>query len=125
LKLAATYHVVIAFDRDGDLKLYAEVLPVRISALLPLVEVTHARPFDGADMDEDVGTVACEGLSIALRLLILNEPTRGIDGGATAQVHKLIDQIADRGVAILMINRRTARPNIGSAQTLDCRTGRN
>jgi ABC-type sugar transport system ATPase subunit len=43
-------------------------------------------------------------LSIAPRLLMLDEPTRGIDVGAKAQIHKLIDRIADSGVAILMIS---------------------
>ena len=43
-------------------------------------------------------------LSTAPRLLILDEPTRGIDVGAKAQIHELIDQIADSGVAILMIS---------------------
>jgi ribose transport system ATP-binding protein len=32
------------------------------------------------------------------------EPTRGIDVGAKAQIHALIDQMADTGVAILMIS---------------------
>jgi ABC-type sugar transport system ATPase subunit len=43
-------------------------------------------------------------LSTSPRLLMLDEPTRGIDVGAKAQIHKLIDQIADTGVAILMIS---------------------
>jgi ABC-type sugar transport system ATPase subunit len=43
-------------------------------------------------------------LSTAPRLLMLDEPTRGIDVGAKAQIRKLIDQIADTGVAILMIS---------------------
>ena len=43
-------------------------------------------------------------LSTAPRLLMLDEPTRGIDVGAKAQIHKLIDRIADSGVAILMIS---------------------
>jgi len=43
-------------------------------------------------------------LSTSPRLLILDEPTRGIDVGAKAQIHKLIDQIAGTGVAILMIS---------------------
>ena len=38
------------------------------------------------------------------RVLILDEPTRGIDVGAKAQIHSLIDQIAGAGVAILMIS---------------------
>jgi ABC-type sugar transport system ATPase subunit len=43
-------------------------------------------------------------LSTAPRLLMLDEPTRGIDVGAKAQIHKLIDHIANSGVAILMIS---------------------
>jgi ABC-type sugar transport system ATPase subunit len=35
---------------------------------------------------------------------MLDEPTRGIDVGTKAQIHKLIDRIADCGVAILMIS---------------------
>ena len=43
-------------------------------------------------------------LSTLPRLLILDEPTRGIDVAAKAQIHKLIDEIAGSGVAILMIS---------------------
>ena len=43
-------------------------------------------------------------LSTAPRLLMLDEPTRGIDVGAKAQIHKLIDEIAGAGVGILMIS---------------------
>ena len=43
-------------------------------------------------------------LNTAPRLLMLDEPTRGIDVGAKAQIHKLIDEIAGAGVAILMIS---------------------
>jgi ribose transport system ATP-binding protein len=38
------------------------------------------------------------------RLLILDEPTRGIDVGAKAEIYALIDSLASRGVAILMIS---------------------
>ena len=38
------------------------------------------------------------------RLLMLDEPTRGIDVSAKAQIHKLIDQIAGTGVGVLMIS---------------------
>jgi ribose transport system ATP-binding protein len=43
-------------------------------------------------------------LSAKPRLFILDEPTRGIDVGAKAQIHKLIDQIAGAGVGILLIS---------------------
>jgi len=38
------------------------------------------------------------------RILILDEPTRGIDVGAKAEVHSLIDRLAGQGMAILLIS---------------------
>jgi len=38
------------------------------------------------------------------RLIIIDEPTRGIDVGAKAEVHVLMDQLANEGHAILMIS---------------------
>jgi rhamnose transport system ATP-binding protein len=37
-------------------------------------------------------------------LLIVDEPTRGIDIGTKAEVHRLLDELAAEGVAILMIS---------------------
>jgi len=38
------------------------------------------------------------------RILILDEPTRGIDVGAKAEIHKLITRLAGEGVAVIMIS---------------------
>jgi ABC-type sugar transport system ATPase subunit len=38
------------------------------------------------------------------KVLILDEPTRGIDIGAKAEVHRLMRELADSGLAILMIS---------------------
>ncbi|MBB4273469.1 sugar ABC transporter ATP-binding protein [Rhizobium mongolense] len=38
------------------------------------------------------------------RILILDEPTRGIDVGAKAEIHRLITALAAEGVAVLMIS---------------------
>ena len=37
-------------------------------------------------------------------MLIVDEPTRGIDIGAKAEVHHLLNDLAKQGVAILMIS---------------------
>ena len=37
-------------------------------------------------------------------LLIVDEPTRGIDVGTKAEVHRLLSELAAQGVAILMIS---------------------
>jgi len=37
-------------------------------------------------------------------VLILDEPTQGIDVGAKAEIHRLMSDLAGRGIAILMIS---------------------
>ena len=43
-------------------------------------------------------------LEIAPRILIMDEPTRGIDVGAKAEIHALMGRLAQEGLAILMIS---------------------
>jgi ABC-type sugar transport system ATPase subunit len=38
------------------------------------------------------------------KILIMDEPTRGIDVGAKAEIHRLISELAQKGLAILMIS---------------------
>ena len=44
------------------------------------------------------------GLMREPRILIFDEPTRGIDPGARAEVHRLLAQLADAGSAILLVS---------------------
>ncbi|MCA9919548.1 MAG: sugar ABC transporter ATP-binding protein, partial [Anaerolineales bacterium] len=48
--------------------------------------------------------VLSKWLNTQPRLLILDEPTRGIDVGAKAEVHHIIDQLAQQGMGIIMIS---------------------
>ena len=45
-----------------------------------------------------------KALSLDAAILIMDEPTRGIDIGAKAEVHGLMHELAADGVAILMIS---------------------
>jgi ABC-type sugar transport system ATPase subunit len=48
--------------------------------------------------------VIAKWLALQPKMLILDEPTRGIDIGAKAEVHSLIAELAKQGVAVLMIS---------------------
>jgi ribose transport system ATP-binding protein len=49
-------------------------------------------------------TVIARWLTLHPRILILDEPTRGIDVGAKAEIHALMSKLAQQGVGILMIS---------------------
>ena len=48
--------------------------------------------------------VIAKWLATRPRLLIIDEPTRGIDVGTKAEVHRLLSDLAGEGLAILMIS---------------------
>jgi len=48
--------------------------------------------------------VLAKWLSTTPRVLIVDEPTRGIDVGTKAEVHRLMSQLAVDGVAVLMVS---------------------
>ena len=43
-------------------------------------------------------------MSIKPKLLILNEPTRGIDVGAKAEIYKLMNDLCRQGIGIIMVS---------------------
>ena len=49
-------------------------------------------------------TVLARWLARESKLLILDEPTRGVDVGAKADIYAIIDRLASRGVAVLVIS---------------------
>ena len=61
-------------------------------------------PVDRLSGGNQQKTVLAKWLATDPDLLIVDEPTRGIDVGTKAEVHKLIDKAAGEGKAILMIS---------------------
>ena len=64
-------------------------------------------------LDQEVGklsggnqqkVVLARWLAAKPRVLILDEPTRGIDVGAKAEIYRLIDELANEGLAIMFIS---------------------
>ena len=48
--------------------------------------------------------VLAKWLATEPKLLIVDEPTRGIDVGTKAEVHRLLSELAGQGMAVLMIS---------------------
>ncbi|QEX20356.1 ABC transporter ATP-binding protein [Hypericibacter adhaerens] len=48
--------------------------------------------------------VIAKSLAQKPKLIIFDEPTRGVDVGAIAEIHQLINRLADEGIAIIMIS---------------------
>mgnify|MGYP000539575633 CR=1 FL=1 len=61
----------------------------------------RARELSGGNQQK---IVLAKWLSTRPRILILDEPTRGIDVGTKAAVHELMSRLAGEGMAILMIS---------------------
>ena len=57
-------------------------------------------------------------------VLILDEPTRGIDVGAKAEVHQIVDELARSGMAIILISSDLPEVLAMSDRVLVMREGR-
>jgi ABC-type sugar transport system ATPase subunit len=61
-------------------------------------------PASGLSGGNQQKLVLARWLAAGSRVLILDEPTRGVDVGAKAELHQWIDQLASEGHAILLIS---------------------
>ena len=57
-------------------------------------------------------------------MLIVDEPTRGVDVGAKAEIHGLIDELAQQGCAVLLISSELPEIINLSTRILVLRAGR-
>ena len=95
---------------------WAQRLQTRLRSL-----AQPARELSGGNQQK---VVLAKWLSSAPRVLILDEPTRGIDVGAKAQVHRLVAELAAQGKAILMISSDLPEVLAMSDRLLVMREGR-
>jgi ribose transport system ATP-binding protein len=74
------------------------------------IQAIDIRP---ADPEKEVGTmsggnqqkvVLGKWLVRGLKLLIVDEPTAGIDVGAKAEIYDILDQLAAEGVAVIVVS---------------------
>lgn len=62
---------------------------------------TLARQLSGGNQQK---VVIAKWIGIGLSVLILDEPTRGVDVGAKREIYQLMNELTERGVAILMVS---------------------
>lgn len=86
-------------DASGEAGL-AELWRERLSIRCPNTKVT-ALSLSGGNQQK---VVLAKWLSMAPRVLLFDEPTRGIDVGAKQEIYALMRSLADKGAAILMIS---------------------
>ncbi len=86
-------------DRDEERK-DADSLRGRLGIKTPSLS-TPVNQLSGGNQQK---TMLAKWLNTHPKLLILDEPTRGIDVGAKADVHKFIDELAGSGIAIILIS---------------------
>src|SRR5438067_5455856 len=75
-----------------------EVAALRVKT--PSVE-TRAMNLSGGNQQK---VVLAKWMSLDPKLIIFDEPTRGIDIGARAEIYRLMRELADRGVGVIMIS---------------------
>ena len=75
---------------------YAEQLRVKAPGL--------EAPISGLSGGNQQKIALAKWLARQCNILIVDEPTRGVDVGAKAEIHQLLDELACNGTAILLIS---------------------
>lgn len=92
-------------SRNGFLKLAEEFKLTR--------EYTARLDLRAASLDQDIGNlsggnqqkvVIAKWLATEPRVIILDEPTKGIDIGSKAAVHEFMSELAAKGLAVIMVS---------------------
>ena len=76
----------------------------RYIAALGIVTTGPAQPVDTLSGGNQQKAILARWLALDPRVLILDEPTRGIDVGAKAEIEALVARLAERGMAVLFIS---------------------
>ncbi len=98
----------------------AEQFRQRLSIRAPSID-TPAASLSGGNQQK---VVISKWLETTPKVLILDEPTRGIDVGAKVEVHQLVDNLAAQGMAIMLISSDLPEVLAMSDRILVMREGR-
>jgi rhamnose transport system ATP-binding protein len=92
----AHFGLLFSPDENRAAKEWSSRLEVKTAAL-----DTEAGTLSGGNQQK---VVLAKWLATNPSVLIIDEPTRGIDVGTKAEVHRLLSQLAGQGLAIVMIS---------------------
>ena len=111
LALAMTVSDNIALPNRGRLSHSGVLSRGRIAAFAQeLADAVNLRP---PDIERDVGefsggnqqkVVLAKWLGREPKVIVLDEPTRGVDVGAKVEIHRLVRELADNGTAVLVVS---------------------
>ena len=90
----------LGFIRRGEERSVAEKYKTDLAIKTPTIEQT-VHNLSGGNQQK---VVLAKWLFTGSKILIFDEPTRGIDVGAKAEIYKLMNELAKNGVAIIMIS---------------------
>lgn len=81
-------------------------------------------PVEGLSGGNQQKIVLARWLAAKCRLLLLDEPTRGVDVGSKAEIHQLIDDLSRQGAGVLLISSELPEVLNLSTRILVLREGR-
>jgi simple sugar transport system ATP-binding protein len=115
-KLGRRRPFVLSKETETVGKKWSEALKVRaIGQGVKVVELS------GGNQQK---VVIAKSLAQEPDIIVFDEPTRGVDVGAIAEIHELIDRLADEGKAVVMISSYLPEIMARSDRILVCRQGK-
>lgn len=86
--------------KEKDEKDFVEMLIKRLTVKTESSD-TRVGDLSGGNQQK---VVIAKWIGISPKVLILDEPTRGVDVGAKREIYQLMNELTDRGVAIIMVS---------------------
>ena len=88
------------FQLPGKIMQFAQSLSEKVGLRPPEIK-REAGQYSGGNQQK---IVIAKWLGRRPALMVLDEPTRGVDVGAKAEIHKLVKELADEGTAVLVVS---------------------